>query len=74
MSDANDYFAFSGVHNVTTDVSALARQLFASQGAKAIAEAAQKAEASRAAGDEEQAKMWRRVESALRELRGPHQS
>jgi hypothetical protein len=58
----------------TTDASALARQLFAAQGAKAIAEAAQKAEASKEAGDEEQAKMWRRVESALREMRGPHQS
>jgi len=74
MPNAHDDIAFCGVANVTTDVSALARQLFASQGAKAIAEAAQKAEASREAGDEEQAKMWRRVESALREMRGPHQS
>lgn len=74
MPAAHDDIAFYGVPHVTTDVSALARQLFASQGAKAIAEAAQKAEASREAGDEEQAKMWRRVESALREMRGPHQS
>jgi hypothetical protein len=58
----------------TTDASAIARHLFATQGAKAIAEAAQKAESFREAGDEAQASTWRRVEAALRELRGPHQS
>ena len=55
------------------DISTLARELFAAQGAKAIAEAAQKAESCRQAGDGEQAKIWERVEGALRELRGPHQ-
>ena len=59
---------------ISTDVSALARHLYETQGAKAIAEAAQKAESSRQAGDEAQAKLWQRVELALRELRGPHQS
>ena len=58
----------------TTDISAVARHLFATQGAKAIAEAAQKAALSSEAGDKEQAKMWQRVEAALREMRGPHQS
>lgn len=58
----------------STDVSTLARQLFATQGAKAIAEAAQKADSFRHAGDVEQAKIWERVEGALRELRGPLQS
>ena len=58
----------------TTDVSTLARQLFAAQGAKAIAEAAHKAESCRQAGDAEQAKIWERVEGALRELRGPNQT
>lgn len=58
----------------TTDVAALARHLFVAQGGKAIAEAAQKADRSEMAGDKAQAKMWRRVESALREMRGPHQS
>jgi hypothetical protein len=58
----------------TTDVSTLARQLFAAQGAKAIAEAAHKAESCRQAGDAEQAKIWERVEGALRELRGPSQT
>lgn len=57
-----------------TDISALAHHLFATQGAKAIAEAAHKAESLGKAGDTEQAKMWRRVEAVLREMRGPHQS
>ena len=56
-----------------TDVSAIARHLFATQGPQAIAEAAQKAAQFRQAGDDEQAKMWERVESVLREMRGPHQ-
>jgi len=58
----------------STDISTLARQLFAAQGAKAIAEAAHKAESCRHAGDAEQAKIWERVEGALRELRGPSQT
>ncbi|MEW6689210.1 MAG: hypothetical protein AB1452_08990 [Pseudomonadota bacterium] len=58
----------------TTDVSALARHLFAAQGSKAIAEAAQKAAFFGKAGDKAQAHMWQRVESVLREMRGPHQS
>jgi hypothetical protein len=57
-----------------TDISMLAHELFAAQGPKAIAEAAHKAESCRQAGDAEQAKIWERVESVLRELRGPHQS
>ena len=58
----------------TTDISALARHLFQTQGATAIAEAAQKAARFREAGDGEQAKIWERVEGILRERRGPHQS
>lgn len=57
-----------------TDISALARHLFATQGSKAIAEAAQKAASCREAGDGEQAKIWERVEAVLREMRGPQQS
>jgi hypothetical protein len=41
---------------------------------RAIAEANQKATSSEDAGDEEQAKFWRRVEAALLEIRGPGQS
>ena len=57
-----------------TDVSALAHYLFATQGPKAIAEAARKAESFREAGDEEQARTWQRVEEHLREMRGPRQT
>lgn len=58
----------------TTDISALARHLFETHGAKAIAEAAQKAARFQESGDPGQARMWERVEAALREMRGPHQS
>ena len=58
----------------SADVSAIARHLFETQGAKAIAEAAQKAASFEKAGDAGQAKHWRRVEAALREMRGPHES
>jgi hypothetical protein len=57
-----------------TDTSALARHLFTTKGSKAIAEAAQRAASCRQAGDEEQVRMWRRVEDILREMRGPRQS
>ena len=57
-----------------TDISALARHLFETQGPKAIAEAAQKAEFFIRAGDTEQAKTWQQVEEVLREMRGPRQT
>lgn len=56
------------------DVSALARHLLETQGAKAIPEAAQKAASFEASGDKEQSKTWRQVEAVLWELRGPHES
>ncbi len=58
----------------TSDISALAHHLFETQGAKAIAEAAQKAQSFERSGDAEQAKLWQRVEAALQEMRGPRQS
>jgi hypothetical protein len=57
----------------TTDISAIARHLFETQGVQAIAEAAQNVERFSEAGDTEQARMWERVEAALREMRGPRQ-
>lgn len=57
----------------TADVSAVARHLFETQGAKAIAQAAHKADSLEGAGDKEQAAFWRRVEAALLEIRGPRQ-
>jgi hypothetical protein len=58
----------------TTDISAIARHLFETEGARAIALAGQKAETFAKAGDKQQAHMWQRVEAVLREMRGPHQS
>lgn len=56
------------------DISALAHHLLETHGAKAIAEAAQKAASFKDAGDEEQSKTWRRVEAVLREIRGALES
>jgi hypothetical protein len=58
----------------TADVSAVAHHLFESHGAKAIAEAAQKAASFEKAGDEGQARFWRRVQAVLQEMRGPKES
>ncbi len=57
-----------------TDISGFAHHLFETQGAKAIAEAAQKAVSFENADDEEHAKFWRQVEAVLLEIRGPRQS
>lgn len=54
------------------DIPDYARQLFEARGPKAVAEAAQKALAAEQKGDSEQAKIWRRVEAALKEKLGPH--
>ena len=56
------------------DISALAHHLIETQGAKAVAAAAQRAAGFERAGDEEQSKTWRQVEAVLSELRGPHES
>ena len=48
-----------------------ARRLFDAHGPRAIAEAAQKALAFEQQGDGEQARTWRHVEVALKEMRGP---
>jgi hypothetical protein len=56
------------------DIPALARHLFEAHGSKAIAEAAQKAASHEAAGEQEQARIWRQAEAALLEMQGPRQS
>jgi hypothetical protein len=56
------------------DIQDYARQLLAAHGDKAIAEVAQKARASEEQGKSEDAKSWRRIESALKLMLGPHQS
>jgi len=59
--------------NTQTIVPDYARALFDAHGVKAIAEAAQKAAALEKKGEEEEAKVWRRIEAALKEMAGPHQ-
>ena len=56
------------------EVQELARQLFETHGAKAIAEAAQQASRSEAQGNAEDAETWRRIEQALQLIRGLRQS
>jgi len=51
-----------------------ARQLLDAHGAKAVAEAAQKACAFEEKGAREEAETWRHVEAALKLMRGPHAS
>ena len=58
----------------TSDISAIARHLVETHGAKAMAEAARKAASFEAEGDKEQAKFWRRVEAVASEMRGPKES
>jgi hypothetical protein len=49
-----------------------ARKLRDAHGEKAAAEAAQKARSYEHQGEAEQAKDWRRIEAALRQMQGPH--
>ena len=51
-----------------------ALELLEAHGAKAVAEAAQKARALEEQGKLEDAESWRRIESALQLMIGPHQS
>lgn len=56
------------------DIQDYARQLLEAHGAKAVAEAAQKACAFEMEGKEEDAETWRHIEAALKLMRGPHES
>jgi hypothetical protein len=51
-----------------------ARQLLDAHGEKAVAEAARKALQCEQHGENEQAETWRQIESAIRLMRGPHES
>jgi hypothetical protein len=51
-----------------------ARRLLETQGWRAIAEAAQKARMLERSNEAEQAQAWRRIEAALLQMRGPHES
>jgi hypothetical protein len=51
-----------------------ARQLLEAHGDKAVAEAAQKACALEQQGESEGAETWRHIETALKLMRGAHES
>ena len=55
------------------DIQDYARQLLEAYGDKAVAEAARKASTSEKEGKTEDAETWRRIEAALKLMRGPHQ-
>lgn len=55
-------------------IQSIARELWDTHGAKAIAEAAQKAQAFEAVGNQTQGQTWRRIEHALKQMSGPHVS
>lgn len=57
-----------------TEIHTYARQLMEMHGPAAIAKAAERAVECETEGRTEQARTWRNVESALKEMRGPHQS
>ena len=56
------------------DIHVHACRLFDVQGTKAVAEAALKARSFEEHGDVKEAAIWHRIEAALLEMRGPHQS
>lgn len=58
----------------TTRIHQIARQLREAHGARAPAEAAQNAIRLETQGATTQAKTWRRIEAALKEMNGPHVS
>jgi hypothetical protein len=57
-----------------TMISEYARQLLQAHGDRAVAEAAQRALACEARKEEEEARDWRRVEAALKLMRGPNEN
>jgi len=56
------------------DVHEHARKLRDARGDLALPEAAQKARGFEERGDTKQAETWRRIETALRQMQGPHVS
>jgi hypothetical protein len=57
-----------------TQVHDYARQFLEAHGDKAVAEVAQRACSCEEQGDNEQAETWRRIEKAMRLMRGPNES
>ena len=57
-----------------TQIHVIARQMLERLGFRAIAQAANNAQACESKGDSEQAKEWRHIEDAIKIMRGPHHS
>ncbi|MGN6284359.1 MAG: hypothetical protein ACTHM2_04315 [Afipia sp.] len=56
-----------------TEIHEYARKLLEVRGAEAIAEAAQKAIGFEKEGNAEEARNWRHIADAMKQMRGPHQ-
>lgn len=57
-----------------SEIHVYARELLRTEGPKAIAEAAKRAASFEGQGDKEQAETWRRIQTALLEMRGPRET
>jgi hypothetical protein len=57
-----------------TEIHDYARRLLGVHGEKAALEAAQKASECDREGHKDEARDWRRIEAAIKEMRGPHAS
>ncbi len=57
---------------LATEIQQQARMLVEAHGDKALAEAAQKAKSLEDSGETEEAKVWRKIEAAIKQMRGPH--
>jgi hypothetical protein len=71
QSGEEEHDAMTQIEMTELEVCDYARQLFEAHGAKAIAEAAQKACTFEQQGDDEKAETWRHIEAALKMMRGP---
>ena len=58
----------------TSEIENYARQLFDELGPRAIAVAARRATEAKESGNEGESDKWRRIEQALLNMRGPHES
>ena len=58
----------------STEINEHARKLFEAHGDKAELEAAQKASKCKEEGDQKQAEDWEKIRTAIRQMRGPHES
>lgn len=57
---------------LATEIQEHARKLYLAHGEKAVVEAAQRAKSLEETGSADDARTWRRIEAALKQMRGPH--